>query len=84
MTADPTLLQTAVSLSDHPAKTCPALRRVILHSARTILRALKLTGSRLSAFSMVQVDDLPVTSDQNGLNASVLPAEDDEAYESDF
>ena len=83
-TADPTLLRNAVSLSDHPAKTCPTLRRAILYVARTILRVPKPTGSRPSGFSMVEVDDLPATSDHNGLNASVLPSEDDEEYEQDF
>ena len=33
---------------------------------------------------MVAVHDLPATSDHNGLDASVLLVEDDEAYDSDF
>ena len=84
-TADPARLRNAASLSAHPAKTCPALRRAILFAARTILRpAAPAADSRPSAFSMVEVADLPAVSDFTSTDPTVSFVDDEEELDSDF
>ena len=75
----------ACGLSAHPAKTCPALRRAILFAARTILRpAAPAADSRPSAFSMVEVADLPTVSDFTSTDPTVSFVDDEEELDSDF